>query len=151
MERYRIELDIYRRLHKKYPRFAKDIKKMKRKAKYEKEMISLVRIPSCFDHIFTHIVTSRQLRNASRGARSDDSNSLLSDGLEYVSARCGPLDPAIPARQPKADVRGFNHPILARLLCPIDFLESFDEDPERCGISLVAFILTTFTDFATNC
>jgi hypothetical protein len=45
----------------------------------------------------------------------------------------------IPARQPKADVRGFNHPMIARLLCPIDYLDSFDEDPEGYGISLVHF------------
>lgn len=51
MERYRIELDIYRRLHKKYPRFAKDIQKMKKKAKYEQEMISLVRVLIIFSRI----------------------------------------------------------------------------------------------------
>ena len=83
--------------YKKYPQFAKDIKKMKKKAKYEKEMISLVHIPLCFDHIFMHIVTSWQLRNTSQGAHLDDSNSLLSDGLKYVSTKCGPLDLVIPA------------------------------------------------------
>ena len=37
--------------------------------------------------------------------------------------------------------------MLARLLCPIDFLESFDEDPERCGISLVRLHADNFCRF----
>ena len=150
MEQYQIKLDIYCRLHKKYPWFANNIKKMKRKAKYEKEMISLVCIPLYFDHIFMHIVTFWQLRNTSWGACSDNSNSLLSDGLEYVSMKCGPLDTAVLPWQPKADVRGFNHPMLAQLLCPVDFLESFDEDPERCGISSVCLHADNFYRFCNK-
>ena len=101
----------------------------------------------CFDHIFTHIVTYWQLRNALQGACSDNSNSLLSDGLEYVSAKCGPLDLVVPAWQPKANVQGFNYPMLTQPLCPIDFLESFDEDPERCGISHVCLHADNFYRF----
>ena len=85
---------------------------------------------------FTHIVMPIKLNNAARGARSDDSNSLVLDGLEYVNEKYGPLEPPIPAKERKAKARGFNHPMIARLLCPIDYTASFEKDPKGYVIIL---------------
>ena len=69
--------------------------------------------------------------------RSDDSNSLVLDGLEYVNDKYGPLEPPIPVKERKAKARGFNHPMIARLLCPVDYIPSFDKDPKGYVIVLI--------------
>jgi hypothetical protein len=38
------------------------------------------------------------------------------------------LTPPIPKSKMKSD-RGFNHPVIARMLCPRAVLNEFDEDP----------------------
>ena len=40
--------------------------------------------------------------------------------------------------------------MLTQLLCPVDFLESFDEDPERCGISHVHLHADNFYRFCNK-
>jgi len=64
-------------------------------------------------------------------ARSDDCGSLREDGLAYVALESPGklLQPPIAAKSPKSGIRGFNHLILGRLLCPIKYLAEFDEDP----------------------
>ena len=42
----------------------------------------------------------------------------------------GELVPKIPANATKCESRGFYHPILARLLCPVKWLSDFDADPK---------------------
>ena len=71
------------------------------------------------------------MNQALGGARSDDCGSLREDGIAYVSLEISPtiLTPAIPVKSPKAANRGFHHPILGRLLCPIKYINEFDADP----------------------
>jgi hypothetical protein len=42
MKSFCIEAAVYRRLHKEHPQFAREMKKMERKQKYEKEFVSAV-------------------------------------------------------------------------------------------------------------
>ena len=71
-----------------------------------------------------------QLRKASSGARADDASSLKSRGLDYVSHCIGPLNPPINAAAKKTHVRGFHHVNLTRLIIGVDYVESYDKDPE---------------------
>jgi hypothetical protein len=71
-------------------------------------------------------------------------NALLSKGLEYLEQKLGMLKPPISASRPKADVRGFNHPMIARLLCPVDYLSSFDDDPKGYATSPTILLLMFF-------
>lgn len=63
-------------------------------------------------------------------ARSEDSKSLKAAGLNYVAmdAPGKQLDPPILSTD-KSSHRGFKHPMLGRLLCPVQFLKDFDKDP----------------------
>jgi hypothetical protein len=70
-----------------------------------------------------------QLGSAAGDARSEDCGSLKHNGIAYL-----PLDPEVDIIQPpickehtKA-MRGFNHMITARLLCPKRYLWEFDND-----------------------
>lgn len=50
--------------------------------------------------------------------------------LEHIVLHFGALDPPILAGAPKALVRGFKHPMTARLLLPVQSLDEFDADEE---------------------
>ena len=65
-------------------------------------------------------------------ARSDDCGSLKEIGLAYAALEVGlnGLVPSIAPKTTKAATRGWNHPILGRLLCPAKHLVEFDNDPE---------------------
>lgn len=41
------------------------------------------------------------------------------------------LQPPIPDSPYKSD-RGFHHPVIAKLLCPVSVLDDFNLDPEEC-------------------
>ena len=77
-------------------------------------------------------------------ARSDDISSLRTDGLAYIAVDLPTkvIDPPIQPKAPKAATRGFNHPVLGRLLCPIKHLKDFD-NPEK------GYIMPT-TSFSLN-
>ena len=70
------------------------------------------------------------MTGGSSNARSDDSNKLLPDSLALVALEEGPLSPAIPPKL-KDGVRGFHHPTLAWLLCPVEYREEFSANPEE--------------------
>ena len=74
----------------------------------------------------------------------DDSNGLLTRGLEYINEKHRALTPPISASRPKAEVQGFNHPMIAQLLCPINYIPSFDKDPERYALSIVLWLILLF-------
>ncbi|KIJ07353.1 hypothetical protein PAXINDRAFT_158444 [Paxillus involutus ATCC 200175] len=65
-------------------------------------------------------------------ARSDDFSSVKQDGLAYILANMESetIAPKISKGESKAN-RGFNHPQIARALCPRKRLEDFDTDPEN--------------------
>src|ERR1700721_299503 len=69
-----------------------------------------------------------QLAKAARNARSDDSGTVryAAPGLVMENPK-EPLQPPIPRQRTKAD-RGFNHPVLAELLCPRSILEQYKKD-----------------------
>jgi hypothetical protein len=64
-------------------------------------------------------------------ARSDDIRRLREHGLDYVASTQPENDliPDIPPNSPKQTYRGWNHPVLAELLCPVEHLETFRADP----------------------
>ena len=70
------------------------------------------------------------MTRAAGHARSDDSGSLREDGLNYVACDRPRklLEPVIPSRSTKSSTRGFNHPVIGRLLCPIKYICMYDED-----------------------
>jgi hypothetical protein len=69
--------------------------------------------------------------NAASAARCDDTGSLKHNGLQYMLNDQGKdrFDPPILKSHGKA-VRGWNHPLTARLLCPAADIAKFDEDPQ---------------------
>ena len=73
-----------------------------------------------------------QLNNAAGQACADDTSSLLQSGLEYVALDVvgGQLIPKISVVSSKCEARGWHHPVLARLLCPVKWLTEFDADPK---------------------
>jgi hypothetical protein len=64
------------------------------------------------------------------GARSDDCGSLKEPGLVYAALEFGQqsLLPHITFKALKDTSRGFHHPQLGRLLCPVKFLTNFDSN-----------------------
>ncbi|KAH9972366.1 hypothetical protein BGW80DRAFT_1459971 [Lactifluus volemus] len=64
-------------------------------------------------------------------ARSDDIRILREDGLDYVAATqpTNDLMPDVPPHSSKPTYRGWNHPVLAELLCPVEHLENFRAHP----------------------
>jgi hypothetical protein len=74
-------------------------------------------------------------------ACSDDVSSLKDNALHYIAL--GPLEPAFPPKSKKSGVRGFKHPVLGRLLCPVKYLEDFDRDPQEYG----GFIFVVYVHF----
>lgn len=72
------------------------------------------------------------MTSAIGGARSDDCGSLREIGLIYAALEAGAnsLVPSIAPKTPKSATRGWNHPVLGRLLCPAKYLAEFDEDSE---------------------
>ena len=95
----------------------------------------------CFSWFFPG---SGSPRDHQRGVRSDDSNGLLTKGLEYIDEKHGALIPPISASRPKADVRGFNHPMIMQFLCPIDYIALFNQDPEGYAPSFVLHLILLF-------
>lgn len=65
-------------------------------------------------------------------ARSDDASSLKEAGLAYIALDTPGLriEPIIPPKASKSE-RGFTHPVLARLLCPMRLVSDFDTDPTK--------------------
>lgn len=77
------------------------------------------------------------------GSRSDDCGGLRDVALDYISEDMNtPLLPTILKKSPKCGIRGFHHPVLAWLLCPIVLLHQLDTDPEH---GRFAFSLDTLT------
>jgi hypothetical protein len=73
------------------------------------------------------------MNTAAGAARSEDISSLKEAILSYAAVHSpeGELRPQINLSSSKSDTRGFNHPMLARLLCPIQYLDQFDDNPEQ--------------------
>jgi hypothetical protein len=60
---------------------------------------------------------------------STDLGSVKHAGLGYLLADGKSLEPSIAKSEDKS-MRGFNHPQIARMLCPQKKLDVFDEDPD---------------------
>ena len=70
-----------------------------------------------------------QLTSGAVSGRSDDTGGLKYDGLNYVmDDPTTPLTPSLTGTFSKAG-RGCHHPVLARLICPINKLSEYDDDP----------------------
>lgn len=64
---------------------------------------------------------------------SDDTGSLKHNGLQYMLNDQGKdrFDPRYSSFKSHGKaVRGWNHPLTARLLCPARDITEFDEDPQ---------------------
>jgi hypothetical protein len=72
-----------------------------------------------------------QLTVAANRARQEDSASLKSKILEYIlpDPNSDTLEPALPGSSGKSS-RGFNHPITAYHLCPIDWMGDYKDHIE---------------------
>jgi hypothetical protein len=90
---------------------------------------------SCGDTILARhshflCLTNIQLSCASNDARSDDTGSLMREGLIYMlkMPEADQFNPPLLKQHGKI-ARGWNHPQTARLLCPMRMLDIFDNDP----------------------
>ncbi|KAI0263908.1 hypothetical protein BC834DRAFT_970987 [Gloeopeniophorella convolvens] len=63
-------------------------------------------------------------------AISDDVGGLRDDGLSYVVSTWQELTPAIPNNTSKEERRGWKHQMCAELLCPVDHLKAFEDNPD---------------------
>ncbi|KAG1904887.1 uncharacterized protein F5891DRAFT_1184309 [Suillus fuscotomentosus] len=104
--------------------------------KQYKELVKLVptfsdiisgfeKVPSALDN-FIHALTC-----AANDARSDDTGSLMREGLVYMlkNPETDQFNPPLLKQHGKI-VRGWNHPQTARLLCPMRMLDVFDKNPQ---------------------
>ena len=68
---------------------------------------------------------------AAAAARGDDIASLNIHGLKYIALEQPgkQLVPDIAPDSDKTGSRGYNHPVISRLLCPASLLQEFDADP----------------------
>lgn len=73
---------------------------------------------------------SNQLATTSNDARSEDTGSLRYAILSYIpkDVRKDTLEPPLLTDDSKA-LRGFHHPMTARLLCPMRLISDFDANP----------------------
>jgi hypothetical protein len=75
-----------------------------------------------------------KLNDRASNGRSDDSKQLKWQALKYLledpKATLEPPLSRIYTGVTKSGIRGFYHPVCARLLCPQRELEAFDDDPE---------------------
>ena len=136
MKSFCIEATMYWWLHKKHPQFTCEMKKCNA-SKSTRRNLLVWWVPFTSLLLLWCIWPSYQLNHASHGVRSDDSNGLLTKGLEYIDEKHSTLIPPISTSRPKADVQGFNHPMIVQLLCPINYIASFDENPEGYAPSIV--------------
>jgi hypothetical protein len=72
------------------------------------------------------------MKESAGGARSDDTHGLREAvlGLVRMVVEKRILTPPIDMGSSKSATRGFKHPDLGRLLCPINHLQAFDANPE---------------------
>ena len=87
---------------------------------------------SVSNHVFLgSMLIISQMSKAAGNARSDDCGSLRYAATNYVMDDPNtPLQPTIPKQRNKAD-RGFNHPILAELLCPRSILDKYRRNEDK--------------------
>lgn len=87
-----------------------------------------------------------QLATTSNDAHSEDTGSLHYAILTYIpkDIHKDKLDPPLLTDDSKA-LRGFHHPMTARLLCPMRLIEDFDRNPSCLRNSLItySYVLTT--------
>jgi hypothetical protein len=69
--------------------------------------------------------------DAGKGARADDTGGLKMKAAMYIplNPRQEACFPPITNEKSKSN-RGFNHPMIARLLCPRKLLDQYDMNPE---------------------
>jgi hypothetical protein len=71
-----------------------------------------------------------QIKSGMSGARSTDTNRLKTHTADYVAL--DPMQEKVILRTGRSKVdRGFNHPILGRLLLPVDLLGDYDENRDE--------------------
>ena len=77
-----------------------------------------------------NLLTRSQLSTHTSSARQEDTGSLKHDIIQYLMAEPSrqTVNPPITKNDEKSR-RGFNHPVTARLLCPIQRIPKFDRDP----------------------
>jgi hypothetical protein len=81
------------------------------------------------------------MTRAAGGTRSDNAGSIRYSCLNYVMEDISiPLEPTIPKQTTKADC-GFNHPVLAQLLCPRSLLDSYKLDADEYVDTLLIITL----------
>jgi hypothetical protein len=86
------------------------------------------------------------MADAASEARSNDTGSLKHNAIAYIVANPSVdiLTPPIARSESKSD-RGFNHPVIAKMLCPRDRLAEYNADPEKRVINImIAHSLLTF-------
>ena len=71
-----------------------------------------------------------QIAHGMSDQRSTDLGSIKHAGLTYLHPNHEPLVPPINKKADKSD-RGFNHPQIARMLCPRNTLDAFDLNPDK--------------------
>ena len=74
-----------------------------------------------------------QLNDVVMGAQGADIHSLCKKGVSYIKLeqpnKC--IIPHIDLAAPKNTIRGHNHLVLSRLLCPVRYLSEFDANPDE--------------------
>jgi hypothetical protein len=78
--------------------------------------------------MFGFTLTPSELEQAGSKGRSDDCGSIRENGLKYIPYAKEDLEVEF---NTKKDQRGFSHPTTARLLCPRQMRDTFDDDPRE--------------------
>ncbi|KAH9487418.1 hypothetical protein JR316_0001493 [Psilocybe cubensis] len=111
---------------------------------YQKELdvfSDMITHIKCFESDLSYFVSPRNVERkddlakamiaASGAARSEDISTLQSAIITYIN-ECSPTNKVeISATATKSESRGFKNKVLARLLCPMKYLEDFDANPDE--------------------
>lgn len=89
------------------------------------------------------------MNEASTQASANDRKGLKYDFLSYICRDQvnGMIKPTL-AKAGGKSVRGFSHPMTARLLCPQKLLAKFDEDPTY--VASIFFFVTALTSITAH-
>lgn len=97
-------------------------------------------VRSCVKPSRNYHINSCQIQKGASSARSDDTKSLKSPIIDWITLRDQPLRPTL-SRSSKID-RGFNHERTGALLCPVEYCWN---DPEFVSFLSCASFLNTHT------
>lgn len=119
----------YKHILRYDPSFKAELQKLRGDTPALEKLVEVVRLLFIL-YAYIHLTARIKMESQAKEVRTTDSGNLKHDIVGYLPKRLfvDLVNPPIPKALSKAN-RGFNHPQIARMLCPRDHLDAFDSDP----------------------